>query len=260
MRDRPLLLGHRGARKYAPENTIAAFGLALEHGCDGFEFDVRLTADRVAVICHDAKLRRMEVAAVSYAKLVERCGEVTLLKDVLARFHRRAFLNVELKVAGAEETVLALLREYPPEKGRVVSSFLPEVVVRWHELGARLELGLICENRRQLKRLRELPVASVMLERKLVKEFVKESNSPLKPNNGLNGAPTTSERPKVFVWTVNGAREMKMFAEMGVDGIISDDTKGLVEAVGRDLTPSLSNEVKFRKANTEVTEKQRSQN
>ena len=54
---RPLLLGHRGARglKSIPENTLAAFDRALADGCDGFEFDVRLTADGQAVVHHDPK-------------------------------------------------------------------------------------------------------------------------------------------------------------------------------------------------------------
>jgi glycerophosphoryl diester phosphodiesterase len=56
---RPLLLGHRGARgiRSIPENTIASFDRALADGCDGFEFDVRLTADGEAVICHDPVFR-----------------------------------------------------------------------------------------------------------------------------------------------------------------------------------------------------------
>ena len=55
---RPLLLGHRGARalKSIPENTIASFDRALADGCDGFEFDVRLTADEEPVVCHDPKV------------------------------------------------------------------------------------------------------------------------------------------------------------------------------------------------------------
>ncbi len=59
---KPLLLGHRGAKSYAPENTIEAFELALQHGCEGLEFDVRLTADQQAVICHDPKFNRVEIA------------------------------------------------------------------------------------------------------------------------------------------------------------------------------------------------------
>ena len=52
MAHHPLLLGHRGMRgsPEVKENTIEAFDLALQHGCHGFEFDVRLTGDRRAVI------------------------------------------------------------------------------------------------------------------------------------------------------------------------------------------------------------------
>src|ERR1039458_2799906 len=61
---RPLLLGHRGARalKSIPENTLASFDQALADGCDGFEFDVRLTEDEEAVVCHDAKVSGYDVS------------------------------------------------------------------------------------------------------------------------------------------------------------------------------------------------------
>jgi glycerophosphoryl diester phosphodiesterase len=60
---RPLLLGHRGARlPQVPENTIAAFDLALQAGCDGFEFDVRCSKDGQLVVAHDARLCGLEVA------------------------------------------------------------------------------------------------------------------------------------------------------------------------------------------------------
>jgi len=54
----PLIIGHRGAPAVAPENTLAAFALALGDGADGVEFDVRLSADGVPVVIHDATLRR----------------------------------------------------------------------------------------------------------------------------------------------------------------------------------------------------------
>src|SRR5581483_9125469 len=128
---RPLLLGHRGARKYAPENTVAAFELALEHGCDGFEFDVRMTADRQPVVCHDPKFCGVSVARSSYDRLCEAGSktdkEISRFEDVLA-LGTRAFLNVELKVGVAEEAVIELLRKYPARRGVVVSSFLPAVI------------------------------------------------------------------------------------------------------------------------------------
>lgn len=54
----PLVIGHRGASAFAPENTCAAFARALDDGADGLEFDVRLAADGVPVVIHDADLRR----------------------------------------------------------------------------------------------------------------------------------------------------------------------------------------------------------
>src|ERR1700739_2773166 len=110
---RPLLLGHRGARKYAPENTFASFDLALKHGCDGFEFDVRLTADGQAVVCHDPEMEGVEIARA-------RAGEVSRLvslQQVLTRYQTKAFLDIELKVLGLEPIVLQLLQKHPPERG-----------------------------------------------------------------------------------------------------------------------------------------------
>jgi glycerophosphoryl diester phosphodiesterase len=52
------IIGHRGASAHAPENTLAAFKLALEAGADGIEFDVRLTRDGIPVVIHDETLRR----------------------------------------------------------------------------------------------------------------------------------------------------------------------------------------------------------
>ncbi len=102
---RPLLLGHRGARAFKPlpENTLASFDRALADGCDGFEFDVRLTADNVAVVCHDAKTEDAEIASATVAQL----SNLPRLEDVLARYNDSAFLDIELKVQGLEEVTSA---------------------------------------------------------------------------------------------------------------------------------------------------------
>ena len=54
----PLIYGHRGASAYAPENTLAAFRLALNQGADGVELDVTLSADEVPVVIHDDTVDR----------------------------------------------------------------------------------------------------------------------------------------------------------------------------------------------------------
>lgn len=209
---RPLLLGHRGARKYASENTLPALELALEHGCDGFEFDVRMTADMHAVICHDPKFLRKIISESKRSDL-----DVPALEEVVTKFADRAFLNIELKVSGTESCTAEMLRLHP-FRG-VVSSFLPEVIEKLAALKADVPLGLICDSSRQLTRWKDLPIQALMANRGLVSEkLIAELHEAGK---------------RLFVWTVNSAREMKKFAEWGVDGIISDDTKLLVEIVGR---------------------------
>src|SRR5262245_160605 len=105
----PLLLGHRGALRYAPENTLAAFDLALEHGCDGFEFDVRLTLDGRAVVCHDPAVHGYSVAGTRFPTLLEAStGAIPTLPEVWERYRSKAFLNIELKVAGIEHQLVDL--------------------------------------------------------------------------------------------------------------------------------------------------------
>ncbi len=130
---KPLLLGHRGAKSYAPENTIEAFELALQHGCDGLEFDVRLTADQQAVICHDPKFNRVEIARAERQSV----PKLPTLGDVLERFADRAFLDIELKVPGLERVTLELLKQFPYGRGCIVTSFLPEVLQRIHAIDCR---------------------------------------------------------------------------------------------------------------------------
>src|SRR5882757_7103064 len=139
---RPLLLGHRGARasRHIPENTVASFELCLQHGCDGFEFDVRQSADGHAVVCHDPFVRGMEIAKTPAALL-----DLPTLDQVLQLFAARAFLDIELKVKGLEQETLRLLQEHSPSKGFVVSSFLPQVLVTLHGLDATTPLGFICD-------------------------------------------------------------------------------------------------------------------
>jgi glycerophosphoryl diester phosphodiesterase len=215
MEIRPLLLGHRGARaeKSIPENTLPSFDLALAQGCDGFEFDVRLTADGQAVICHDATTRGLEIAQTSAQELA-----LPSLHEVLTRYQSTAFLDIELKVPGLETITADLLRHLPPARGLVVSSFLPEVLQIIHGVDATIPLGLICETQAQFSRWPQLPVEYVIPHYKPVgKDLIAELKAAGK---------------KILVWTVNASTDMKRFSKWGVDGIISDHPGRLVRALG----------------------------
>jgi glycerophosphoryl diester phosphodiesterase len=217
MSDLPLLLGHRGARASTSvqENTPASFDLALEHGCDGFEFDVRLTGCGRSVVCHDPKVDGVTISQATANQLLH----LPLLDDALQRYSQRAFLDIELKVPDLESKVLNSLREYRMEEGYVVSSFLPEVVMELKTRSAKVPVGVICDKPEQLALWRELTLEYViphysLVTRKLVEE--------------VHGA-----GKKLFTWTVNVQKAMRRFADWGVDGIISDETELLVQTFGK---------------------------
>jgi glycerophosphoryl diester phosphodiesterase len=205
---RPLLLGHRGARaqKSIPENTLASFDQALADGCDGFEFDLRLSVDGKPVVCHDPQTGGLEIARAP----AEQLAALPQLHDVLARYQDRAFLDIELKVSGLENITVALLRKHPPRRGLVVSSFLPQVLRALHAEDSAVPLGLICETKAQLHAWPDLPVEYVIPNCKLIDEAVLRE---------LRNAGR-----KILVWTVNAPADMQRFAASGVAGIISDDT------------------------------------
>lgn len=243
VRRRPLLLGHRGQRhtrrnivRYfrpqiiPPDNTLAAFELSMERGCDGFEFDVRYTHDRRGVICHDPDYAGFNVASTTYQSLKSASSrherrkeqlpdeQMPCLEDVLQRFADRAYLDIEVKIPGFEEEIVEMIRRHTPLREYVVSSFLPPVLVRFHELAPEIPLGFICNDRKLLPEWRTLPIAVVIPQNRLVSDpLVKEWHDAGK---------------QVFVWTVNRESEMRRLALWGVDGIISDDTEMLVKTLG----------------------------
>jgi glycerophosphoryl diester phosphodiesterase len=94
-------LAHRGDWRHAPENTLAAIEAALAvPGCDGVEFDVRLSSDGVPVLLHDETLSRVQgrperVDQVN-ARDLEELG-VPSLADALAAIPHRVMVDVELK-------------------------------------------------------------------------------------------------------------------------------------------------------------------
>jgi glycerophosphoryl diester phosphodiesterase len=214
MADHPLLLGHRGARanKAIPENTMASFDRALADGCDGFEFDVRLTEDEEAVICHDEKAGGWKVER----SLAKDLSQLPRLQDVLRKYCD-AFLDIELKVKGLERITGDLFLRHKPRRGFVVSSFVPSILKSILAQDKKIPVGLICETPTQLRLWTELPLTYVIPQETLVDaDLVRK----------VKGA-----GKKIIVWAVNRSADMQRFAELGVDGIISDDTKLLCDTL-----------------------------
>lgn len=127
-----LVIAHRGASADAPENSLAAFRLAIEQGADGIECDLRVSGDGVIVLSHDDTLARthrvpLRVGETPAATLA--AHGVPALAELLALVRGRGLLlNLELK----EVVPPALLAEVigSDTAGVVFSSFGAEIVAQ----------------------------------------------------------------------------------------------------------------------------------
>ena len=228
-----LLLGHRGCRGEFTENTLAAFDHAIDCGCDGFELDVRMSSDAVPVIWHDARVRGRSIARHTFAELREGCAKTSIhihqmradvghlglarreaielceLEEVLARYAKIGWIDIELKARGAEEQVAALLRRYRPARGFIVSSFLKSVLLELHRIDPGLPLAFIFDRMPREKTWRELPIQFVKPAARLV--------------TAARVRRFHEAGMKVLTWTVNRPAAMRRLGKAGVDGMIGDD-------------------------------------
>lgn len=96
------IVGHRGARGLAPENTIAALQKGLEHHVDELEFDLRVTSDNVVVLSHDPELHdasgnALEIANHTYKELRAHKPDLATFEEVLDTVGHQVPLYVEVK-------------------------------------------------------------------------------------------------------------------------------------------------------------------
>jgi glycerophosphoryl diester phosphodiesterase len=162
--DQPLIVGHRGAMGYAPENTFASYERAVELGVDAVECDVHLSADEVPVVIHDHTLDRTTdgegpVQARTLAQLkeldagawrgAEFAGQrLPTLDELLGWCASRVPLSIELKngptfYEGLAERVVELVRKHGMLERANVISFDHQAVRRVKELEPRLAAGIL---------------------------------------------------------------------------------------------------------------------
>ena len=222
------MLGHRGARHAAPENTLAAFELARSEGADGIELDVRLDGDGRVIVLHDPTLTRVtsgaetrhaeQLSSAELARLDIGKGErVPLLADVLvwAREHEQR-VNVELKSDVRNRKLL--LSQVARVIGSVAlprllfSSFHPHFV--WwlgRHLPSQPRAWLVHDRQRLLKYAPGL--------RLLGANAVHPQHTLLTPERAAHAKRAGL---LVNVWTVNNPVRAGELAGLGVDAIISD--------------------------------------
>jgi glycerophosphoryl diester phosphodiesterase len=241
-----LLLGHRGASGEAPENTFAAFELALEQGADGVEFDVHLSSDGVPVVIHDARLERTTngtglVGVHSLAALrrldagswfnrrfpararANYAGEKipTLAETMEWVKQRRSRAFIELKrgrkyYPGIEAKVLEAIRRSATAALTTVISFDTKTLVRLGRMDRTVELGIDFTR----------PLAAVLRARRIGARallphwaFVTERFILRAHRAGL----------AVIVWGLDQPRRARRLVSYGADGIVTNFPARLAE-------------------------------
>lgn len=227
----PLILGHRGARAYAPMNTLPAFDLARQQGADGIELDVWLSKDGVPVILHDEHVDEttdgtgsicgMTLAEIERLDAGRWYGEayagtrIPTLQAVFARYPGW-LINVEVKAAGdgehdttdgVEAAVAALIRQHDRAAYTIVSSFSLQVLRRFRALMPQVPIGYLYYDR--LPALDDPFICAC--------EYLHPWEGLLTPAylEQLAGWP-------INTWTVNAPERARELAELGVHSLITD--------------------------------------
>ncbi|HEX5807450.1 MAG TPA: glycerophosphodiester phosphodiesterase family protein [Anaerolineales bacterium] len=232
---KPLIFAHRGASAHAPENTLAAFELALAQNADAIELDVKLSADGYAVVIHDQTVDRTtnghgRVKDLSLAQLKAldagsffsekfRGEKIPTLEEVFEVVGRRTFINVELTNYntprdGLVETVCTLVKKLGLQERVLFSSFFASNLSKARTLLPEVPRGLLALNGLLGAWARSFGFAFGRYQ--ALHPFLKDvTPQQVQRVHRLNR--------RIHVWTVNAAEDMRRLFSWGVDGIFTDD-------------------------------------
>ncbi len=219
-----LKIGHRGAKGYAPENTLASFKKALDLGVDMVEFDIHACQTGQLVVIHDRRVDRVAngqgyVADISLAELkklrIKDNQSIPTVEEVLDLIDHQAKVNIEIKAVGIAKAVVNLIEKYVKEKGWayedfLVSSFNFYELREVGRLNPKIRIGALTSNvfLDLAKFAEDLGVYSIHPEIDYIThELVDDAHQ-----RGI----------KVFVFGVNHPEDVEKMKEMGVDGMFSD--------------------------------------
>lgn len=262
--------GHRGARAVLPENTLAAFEYALEIGVDTLEFDMGVSQDGVVVIAHDQKINPiicqykngdavnedLWIHQLSLAEIKQfDCGskknprfenqqsikgaEIPTLKEVFEMVSnsdlesaKRVMFNIETKsepnLAHAQpepdDFVLAVyevIKEFDFEARVTLQSFDHRTLLSAATLAPELQRSALFSNAPE-----DWLEAALAAEAHIISphhQIIDRRSVNLMQEEGL----------AVIPWTANSRRQWSRLLKLGVDGIITDDPKALMEYLER---------------------------
>lgn len=219
------MLGHRGASAHAPGNSLEALRLAVVQGADGFEVDVRFTADGHVVLHHDPVVPGLgPLVAHTLPELRAERPYLSTLDDLLA-VPGRPLLDVEIKNHPGDpdfdpdHRMAEFITDWVDTNGVadriLVSSFNPGTIGRVRELAPELPVGLLLEHGFGI--LEEVEGAAAAGYTWL---FPRKSALRLRPKRVLRRVRDTGLR--LGTWTVDARWELRRLRRVGVDAVITN--------------------------------------
>ena len=237
----PVIFAHRGASAHAPENTLAAFELALAQNADAIELDVKLSADGHTVVIHDPTVDRTtgsqgRVKDLSFQQLRAldagsfysekyRGEKIPSLEDVFEAVGKRTFINVELTNYSTPrdalvETVCMLVKRFGLQKYVLFSSFFASNLSKAHAYLPDVPMGLLAFNGFLGAWARSFGFNFGGYQ--ALHPYLKDvSAQQVQRVHRLNR--------RIHVWTVNAAEDMRRLFHWGVDAIFTDDPQLAVQ-------------------------------
>lgn len=232
---RPLIYAHRGSSTCAPENTLAAFSMAMEQGADGIELDAKLSADGEVVVIHDQTVNRTtsgkgRVNQLSLAKLrtLDAGGwkgpafageKIPTLREVFDLVGGKLVIMVELTNYlsprdGLAKKVLDLVLKFKLQDYVIFTSFLPSNLTAIRSIWTTAPVGILS--------LRGLPglISRSSFSRRVSPEYSLPHYSDVTPEFVTK---RRAEGRRLNAWVVNTPDMMQKMIGYGVEGIITDD-------------------------------------
>ena len=233
--NRPTVFAHRGSSAYAPENTLAAFLLAIDQNADGIELDAKLTADGQVVVIHDDTVDRTtngtgRIKSLTLTELksfdagskfqpVFKSETVPTLVEVFETIGNKLLINVELTnntspLDELPEKVAALIKKFHLEASVLVSSFNMIALIRTRNLLPNIPLGLLTHR----------GYAQATFQSRLVRFGPQLALHPDYEDLTVNMIQIAHKaRCRIHTYTVNQPDSMQQLFTAGVDGIFTDD-------------------------------------
>lgn len=246
-----VVIAHRGASGYAPENTMPAMELAYEMNAEMIEVDVMLSSDGVPVLFHDAKVDELTngsghlkdftlqelqtLDAGSWFDEAYAGTPIPTLEELLIWAQDKMTLNIEIKTEAhrellnesVEPRVVALIEQYDMADQVLFSSFDYRIIARLKELAPSIPAAVLYE---PVQSKRKGPVS-------VVNSLQADGfNCSVREYSGKWQQELTQSSIPVLIYTINEREQMAELIQRGVQGIFSDYPDVLAEVAAEELS------------------------